>query len=158
MKICIFNSHGIRRQQFLYQPVKAFDGRPDTGWMESVPGPGIGEWVSISFDKPITTDKLVVSPGWFDSRYWKDNNRIKRMLITLDNYTQFVDFQDSMTPQTVDLGKARTFSSATFTIAEVFATSKDNDTCIAEIEFWNEGKKLEIDLSDFGDKLKVVPE
>jgi hypothetical protein len=142
----------------MYQPVKAFDGKPDTGWMESVSGPGLGDWVKIGFKEPVTADKLVVSPGWFDSRYWKDNNRIKRMLITLDTYTQFVDFTDTMTPQTVDFGKARTFSNATFTIAEVFATSKDDDTALAEVEFWNEGKKLEIDLSDFADKMKVVPE
>jgi hypothetical protein len=34
----------------------------------------------------------------------------------------------------------------------------DDDTCIAEIEFWNNGKKLELDLSAFEDKMKVTPE
>jgi hypothetical protein len=56
------------------------------------------------------------------------------------------------------LGKESTFSSATFTIVDIYTTSKDDDTALAEVVFWNEGKKLEIDLSDFADKLKVVPE
>jgi hypothetical protein len=103
----------------MYQPVKAFDGKPDTGWMESVPGPGIGEWIEIGFDQPVTADKLMVSPGWFDSRYWASNNRIKTMRIELDDFAIDISFKNYMTPQPVNLPGAKTFSRARFVVKEV---------------------------------------
>jgi hypothetical protein len=142
----------------MYHPVKAFDGKPDTGWMESVKGPGIGEWIEVKVDKPVTADKLMISPGWFDSRYWAQNNRIKSMRIELDDYNQDAAFTDKMTPQEVKLPAAKTFSRARFIVKDVYLSGKDNDTCISEIEFWNAGKKLELDLSVFAEQMKVVPQ
>lgn len=48
-----------------YSPAKVFDGKPETGWLEGRNGPGLGDWVKISFKEPVTADTLVVSPGWF---------------------------------------------------------------------------------------------
>jgi hypothetical protein len=112
----------------MYQPVKAYDGKPDTGWMESVPGAGIGESLSISFDKSITVNKLVIDPGWFDCRYWQDNNRIKTLHIELDDYSLTVGFSDQMAPQIVNLPEPRNFRKAKFLIVDVYPSSKDDDS------------------------------
>ena len=53
--------------------------------MESVKVPGIGERIEVKFDKPVTADKLTVSPGWFDKRYRAQNNRTKSLRIELDD-------------------------------------------------------------------------
>ena len=140
----------------MYQPVKVLDGKPDTGWMESDKGNGAGEWLEIKFEKPVTADKLVIYPGWFDKRYWEQNNRIKSLQIELDGYTQTTKFKDQMIPQEVNLDGAKTFSKAKFIIKDVYKSTKWDDSCINEIEFWNKGVKLNIDISAFADQMKVV--
>jgi hypothetical protein len=141
-----------------YQPVKMFDGKPDTGWAEKANGPGIGEWVEVKFLKPVTADKLVVQPGWFNKLYWITNNRLKTLMVELDGFTMDMSFKDQMIPQEVVLPGPKVFTRARFIIKEVYKTAKDDDSCMTEIEFWNSNKKIELDISAFADQFKVVPE
>jgi hypothetical protein len=147
-----------KKDRNAYQPVKAFDGKKDTAWTEKAPGPGIGEWIEIKFSSPVTADRILVSPGLFDTRYWIKNNRVRVMTVQLDDYTQEVVFKDQMVPQEVVLSGGQTFSRARFIIKDVYQTSQDDDTCVAEIEFYNAKKKIALDLSAFAEQLKVVPE
>jgi len=39
----------------------------------------------------------------------------------------------------------------------VYKTQHWDDTAIAEVEFWYQGKKLEIDLSAYKEELKLLP-
>ena len=146
-----------KRDRNMYQPVKIFDGKPDTGWAENAPGSGLGEWIEIAFAKPVTADKLLVSPGWFDQRYWNLNNRIRVLAVELDDVRLEGNFKDQMVAQEVDLRGAKTFTQARFIIRDVYRTAKDDDSCIAEIEFRLGGRKVDLDLSAVADQLKVVP-
>ncbi|MBN2352650.1 MAG: hypothetical protein JXD23_08800 [Spirochaetales bacterium] len=147
-----------KRDRNMYQPAKVFDGKPDTGWAESAPGSGNGEWIEIRFARPVTADKIVVSPGWFDKRYWILNNRIKSLSIELDDYGKEARFKDQMIPQDVSLSGEKTFTRARFVVRDVYRTAKDDDTCIAEIEFLIGNKKIDLDLSACADQMKVIPE
>ncbi len=142
----------------MYQPVKAFDGRPDSGWMEKAAGPGLGQWVEISFPAPVTADALVIMPGWFDARYWTRNHRIRTMRIELDGYSLNAELKDEMAAQSITLPAARTFSRARFLLMSVYPSFQDDDSCISEIELWNQGRKLILDLGGFAEQLNVIPE
>ena len=136
-----------KRDRNMYQPVKVFDGKPDTGWAENAPGSGLGNAIEITFAKPVTADKLLVSPGWFDQRYWIIDNRLRVLAIELDDVRLEGNFKDQMVPQEVDLHGAKTFTRARFIIRDVYRTAKDDDSCISEIEFRLGNRKVDLDLS-----------
>jgi hypothetical protein len=147
-----------KRDKNMYQPVKAFDGKPETGWMESAKGSGKGEWIEIVFEKAVSADTIFISPGWFDKRYWGLNNRIKSMVIELDGEKYNVAFKDTMVAQEFRVPEGKTFFKAKFTIGEVYKSGKDDDSCIAEIEFKIKGQKIKLDISSFKEQMKAVPE
>ncbi|MBN2893827.1 MAG: hypothetical protein JXL97_18300 [Bacteroidales bacterium] len=140
-----------------YHPVKVFDGKEDTGWIENAKDFGNGEYIGCVFEKPIIVDKIVIMPGWFDKRYWKKNHRVKKILIDLDNQRKAYKFPDVMEPQTINFKKPQIFTKAKFEIMEVYESTKWDDTAITEIQFFCKGKKLDIDISKYAEFLKVMP-
>ena len=122
-------------------------------------GPGIGEYIQITLDKFITVDKILVNPGWFDFSYWQQNNRVKRLLIVLDNHEQEFEFSDSMRAQECILAKPCTFKTAKFIIKDIYKTTNWDDTAISEIKFFYQGKWMGIDVkTNYENYLKEVPE
>jgi hypothetical protein len=142
----------------MYHPVKVFDAKPETGWLEKAEGPGIGESVSIGLEEPILVDTIRVSPGWFDQRYWAQNNRVKSLEILLDGAQRTnANFRDKMEAQDVKLDPPVRFKAAQFIIREIYRTSKWDDTGLAEIEFYYKGHKYPLDIRKFGEYLKKKP-
>ena len=140
-----------------YHPVKLFDGDPKTMWIESAPGPGIGESVTVGFDLPITVDEIQFEPGCFWPEYWKQNYRVKQLEVRLDDKTFKVNFTDQMVVQSLKLPSAVTFTTAGFTIKDVYPTAKWEDTAISDIAFYNQGAKIDVDLSKYAAYLKKAP-
>ncbi len=130
-----------------YHPLQAFDGDPETGWSENAAGAGIGAWVEIRLEQPVTVDTIRIMPGWFQSRYFRRNNRIKSMQILLDDFSLTADFKDSMQAQDLVLNTPRTFTRARFIIKDVYPTSDWDDTPLAEVQFFFNGEYLIIDTS-----------
>jgi hypothetical protein len=84
-----------------YLPAKVLDGLFQTGWFEDAEGAGIGESLTIVFDQPTEVDQIWINNGWFDSRYWAQNNRIKELTITTDSpglSEYLLSFEDIMQP------------------------------------------------------------
>ena len=81
-----------------------------------------------------------------------------RIGIELDDYGKEARFKDQMIPQEVSLSGEKTFTRARFVVRDVYRTAKDDDTCIAEIEFLIGNKKIDLDLSACADQMKVIPE
>ena len=70
-----------------YVPQNTLDRRLDTGWVEGVPGPGIGEWISFSF-APQKITSIEVYPGYGKSKAsFYRNNRVKAATIIFSNAT-----------------------------------------------------------------------
>jgi hypothetical protein len=125
-----------------YQPIKLFDGDPKTMWIENATGPGIGESVTVGFEKAITIDEIQFMPGCFWADYWKQNYRVKRLEVKLDGKAFTVDFKDEMVVQSLKLNAPMSFKTAGFTIKDVYPTIKWEDTAISEIAFYYQGKKI----------------
>ena len=59
--------------------------------------------------------------------------------------------------QLVKLYGPKFFTRAKFMIQDVYKTTQWDDACITEIEFWYQGKKLEIDLSGYMEEMELLP-
>jgi hypothetical protein len=133
-----------------YLPAKVLDGLFQTGWFEDAEGAGIGESLTIVFDQPTEVDQIWINNGWFDSRYWAQNNRIKQLTITTDSpgHSEYLlSFEDIMQPHRITFSETVKSSTWTFTITDVYQTSKWDDTGITEIEFWLKGRRLNPQLN-----------
>jgi hypothetical protein len=130
-----------------YTPSKAFDCDLKTCWLEAAKDAGIGESITLKLDKDITVDKITIAPGYFDPKWWKSNNRIKKLKVKYGDEYKIIQFADKMEKQSLNLGEEIRFKEISFEIKDVYSSGKDNDTGISEIEFYYKGEKVEIDIS-----------
>jgi hypothetical protein len=134
--------------KYRYDAALMFDGNPLTAWAEGNSGSGEGETIEVSFASPVRFDTIAVMPGFFDSRWFKNNARVKEMQIELFNsagdkvLTNNASFNDEMAEQGVSLGETE-IARALFTVTAVYAPEK-KDLAISEISFWSKGAKLPI--------------
>ncbi len=56
------NTTGAGGEPISYGPEQAIDGRNDTAWC--VPGPGIGEFITVKFNQPVTVTRVEILPGY----------------------------------------------------------------------------------------------
>ena len=131
--------------KYHYGPDQAFDGNPITAWNEGADGDGIGEYVELVFDSEISIGSIEIMGGYFDRRYFKKNNRVKKLKVILDGPAgsdMTLSIEDDMTPQKFMMGGPVSFSRIRFEIAEVYKGSSWDDTCIAEIALYDRGNKI----------------
>jgi len=118
----------------VFTPAKAIDGRKDTAWCEGADGPGLGESLTLKFDKPIRVATLKILPGYFKSGdRWSQNNRIAEAhLILSDNRVVKVAFEDEMLERDISIG-GDPIESITIVIDKVYVGGDGLDTLISEI-------------------------
>ena len=134
-----------------YHPATVFDGRADTGWFEAVAGPGLGQWL-----EPLRADRLTISPGWLDARYWQQNNRIRTVSLIVDGGTSMTfQLTDTMTSQTIQLPRVLTGRTWRLRIDAVYPNTRWDDTTITELGFWLNNVQYQIDLGTFACGLQV---
>jgi hypothetical protein len=125
-----------------YQSWMATDGARETAWVEGVAGPGVGEWIELSFPGTIEVHTIAIDVGYDrDADIFAKNNRIKQVTLVFSNGEQVeLDFADQRGMQTIPLVRAPgpniTATSVRVVIDEVYPGSKYDDTCLAEIEIW----------------------
>lgn len=120
-----------------YDPVLVTDNDNSTAWVEGVKGNGIDEWVKLEFDGDIIIKDLFLINGYTkNSKIYYSNNRVKKVKVEFSDGTTLVsDLNDSISsPQAINLEKGIKTSFVKFTILDVFAGDKYQDTCISEIE------------------------
>ena len=139
----------------MYTPLKAFDGDIKTAWLEAAKGPGIGETITLELDREITVDSIQVLPGYFDAKWWKSNNRVKSLIMKIDDSTTTLQFQDAMKPHKADFKTPKTFKKVEFIIKEVYPSGKDDDTAISEIQFYYKGERIQLDFSRAANQAKT---
>lgn len=129
------------------------DDNPHSAWVEGVDGDGIGEYISFTFtyDKKYERaaegacyykDEFLFVNGYQKNKQsFIENNRIKRLKVSVNDKTYYVDLLDKMGVQSVKFGfiKEMGFKKMTLKIkmeiVEVYKGSKYSDTAISEI-FW----------------------
>lgn len=121
-----------------YLPVNGLDGKPSTAWVEGVPGPGIDEWLRVSFRRVIALSGTSILAGYgVDRARFRSNNRVKKVALTFSDGTrQEVALEDREDPQRVEFSSRKIVSWVTFTILEVYVGDRDlEDTAISEVAF-----------------------
>lgn len=125
-----------------YFACAAVDGSTETAWVEGVSGPGIGEWIQLTFSSPIELRDLRFDVGYDKSAdLFAKNNRIKSATLVFSNGEPMtVGFEDARGPQEFAMARAPGSNVETafvrVIIDEVYPGTRYDDTCLAEIEMW----------------------
>jgi len=103
-------------------------------WAEGVSGPGIGEYLDISFTRP--SDKLIVLNGYVDlikRELYKQNNRLRTVKIVSENpaFETEYTFEDIVQFHEIPLPAAT--ESVRLMIESVYQGSLFDDTCVSAI-------------------------
>jgi len=129
-----------------YQSWMAMDGALETSWVEGVAGPGVGEWIQLSFPGTIEIYYINLDVGYDrDADIFYANNRIKRVTFVFSSGEQIeMDLSDARGMQMIPLARAPGPSIETtfvrIVIDEVYPGSRHDDTCLAEVEVWGKTK------------------
>lgn len=130
-----------------YSVVNAFDGDIKTCYAEGRGWSHKGDF-EINFDKYITMDEIRFAAGYFKSKeLFKLNNRLKEINIAVTDKIKkeskiiTLTFNDKMEFQSKKIKKIKV-KSIFFSIEKVYSGLKYNDTCISEIQFFNNGKEI----------------
>jgi hypothetical protein len=123
-----------------YHAWSAIDGRLDSPWTEGVSGPGIDEWVMLTFPGKIEVWGIGLDVGYDrDADLFRANNRIKRALLIFSNGEEVeVTLSDKQGIQMIALARAPGPSIETtyvkVVIKEIYPGTRYDDTCLGEIE------------------------
>ena len=129
-----------------YHPYAAIDGLPETAWAEGVAGPGLREWVLLTFPGTIEVHSVGLDGGLDrDADVFSANNRIKQVTLEFSSgETLSVPFQDVRGIQNIPLVRALGSNIKTdwikIVIEDVFEGTRYDDTCLSEIEVWGRTK------------------
>ena len=125
-----------------YQPLNMFDSSSDTVYAVTGNKQLLSKpLINIYFAEPVEIDSLSIKAGYFDSRYFENNDRIKKLTITVNNAksTPVKDksfiLNDEMKIQKLDLGKTVKATEIHITINEVYPGKKCNDLVISDLFF-----------------------
>jgi putative hemolysin len=132
-----------------YHAWSAIDGLLSTPWAEGAAGPGVGEWIMLTFPGTIEVGEIGLDVGYdrdandtFRSpEVFAANNRIRRATLVFSNGEQLIlDFADARGVQRIPLARAPAPSIETtyvkVIIDEVYPGATYDDTCLAEVEVW----------------------
>ena len=128
-----------------YAPESVLDGNKQTAWNEGVPGLGVGESITMTFDKELYIDTIQIFPGFFDARWWKNNGRPKLLDVRTDSAAFSLPLKNEMKPQRFYFKTPLRLEQISFTLAEVYPGLMYEDTCISEIAFFYRGEKLALE-------------
>ncbi len=129
-----------------YHALSVIDGMLSQPWVEGVVGPGLGEWILLTFPGMIEVERIGFDVGYDrDDDIFFANNRLKKATIIFSNGEQVeLTFSDARGVQMIPLVRApgppiqTTFVKVV--IEEVYPGSKYDDTCVGEIEVWGRTK------------------
>lgn len=129
-----------------YFPSNVFDSDYKTLWCEGSKNDGVNERITVNLTNQIIIDELRVYNGFNDERFYYDNNRVK-VLELLINEISFGNFtlEDTSKSQIITFNDKIIVNKIAFVIKDVYKGNKWNDTCITEIELWNNKEKLNLD-------------
>lgn len=134
--------------RYIYPAAHALDGNMATCWAEAVRGPGVGEYLTIQFRKPVAFDEIQIVNGLGKNKQlYYANHRIRRLeifeLLGKLYQKRTVTLRDHMRGwQSIKFKKLQGASSVTFTIRAVYKGKTYQDTCISGIRFLRKNRVL----------------
>lgn len=121
-----------------HSPERIFDGDISKAWVEGVNGQGIGESITLYFNREYVLSKVVIHAGYQkNSEIYEKNSRPKELKISFsDGSSQVYTLQDINAKQEIILEKAVITKYISFTIQSVYQGNKYEDTVISEIHLY----------------------
>lgn len=138
-----------------YEPLNVIDDNPYSVWAD--PYKGKTQFIKLNFKSPYLIDKIGIKHGYFDDRYFSQNNRVKKIKIILEDHqgnknTIEKSLADEQIEQEILLEPGY-FQSIEFEITGLYQGAQWNDTCISDFSFYYKGSKYKMQFSDNGNKL-----
>lgn len=138
-------------KEITYSAKNIHDLSYKTAWIEGVPGPGIGEYVTFHIppQNPRITEIIIVNGYVKSDEAWRENSRVKKLKMYLDNKPYAIlHLKDTKKEQHFkfeplgysDRGdweqlQTKAWWTIRFEIQEVYKGEKYDDTAITEIYF-----------------------
>ncbi len=113
-------------------------------WVEGKKGPGIGESVTLTFDKKILFNKLIFMNGFYHEKWFSLNNRIKTLKIYLENKMFTITLKDMMKAQFISLKNPAYTKKIKIEIASIYKGTKYQDTCLSLVRFFYNDNEVQI--------------
>ncbi len=117
-------------------------------WSEGKSDDGVNEYIEVTFSQPILFNKLMIVNGFNNSRWYKQNNRIKKLMVSDGSRKDMLHLKDTMYIQEYNLKKSLHGKKIKFTIKSVYKGSVYKDTCLSHMVFYYNNKKIEFISSD----------
>jgi hypothetical protein len=127
-----------------YHPWSAIDGLLSSPWVEAARGPGIGEWIMLTFPGTVEVHRIGLDVGYDrdegdtfrNENLFFANNRVKRATIKFSTGDEMeLSFADERRVQMSNIAPVKT-TYVQVVIDEVYPGSRWDDTCLAELEVW----------------------
>ncbi|MBN9070293.1 MAG: caspase family protein [Rhizobiales bacterium] len=118
-----------------YTPGMMFDGSRDTAWVEGEGGNGIGETITLHFDRPRLLAGFEIINGYDkDLKIWTANARVKDVELTMrDGRRLDVTLADVRGTSRVDLSRPVRSDFLQLRIKGVYPGAKYKDTAVSEL-------------------------
>jgi uncharacterized caspase-like protein len=118
-----------------YGAANLVDDKDATAWVEGVEGDGIGESITLEFDRPEAISQITLVNGYAKSPdTYRKNGRVKDLMVRLSNgYEQVLRLADDGRPQTLSLPRADEIRWISLTISSVYRGSRYRDTAISAL-------------------------
>ena len=118
----------------IYYAWSAFDGLPETSWLEGRSDDGIGESITAGFGASYPIKALTLRLGNHRSQDWYiKNNRPKKLRITMGGQVFEANFSDEMKEHVVVFSSPVWADSMNLMVEEVYSGTTYHDTAIAEV-------------------------
>ena len=132
------SSSALKESDRVYSASNIVDGDNTTCWADGVSGLGIGESITISFDKNYEINGFRIFNGHQKSEdlFNKNSRPIALRVIGSDGSNEVYSFEDTIYEQDVTFKKPINVNSIKLVIEKVARGSKYEDTCIAEVIFF----------------------
>ena len=122
-----------------YDAKLVHDGKLATSWVEGDSGGGLGAWVQLNFDQPVTVKRIRVWGGmWYSYDFWNRANRPKQLEIRYSTgEVESFDLPNDMLMQEFTLAKAKDTEHIQVRIKGVHNGSTWTDTAISEVQVFD---------------------
>ncbi len=116
---------------------RIFDGDTSTAWVEGSEGTGIGEYITITFDKKYCIEEFTINAGYQKTHdLYLKNSRPKEITLTFaDSTSETHVLEDVDKAQSIELSCPVMTDEVVITINSVYPGTTYEDTAIAEIDF-----------------------
>ena len=152
-----FDDRTSNHAHIIYHPINMFDGNPATAWTEGVDGPGDGAVLRMVFDQDsLYMDEIRIAAGYFKPGLYEPNGRVRQLTIA------FFERDDASAPvlehaatledveevQAISLLEPVQVRAMELRIDSVYPGSRYEDTCISELEFFLDSRKIDPELDE----------